>query len=544
MYRAETKIDAGGKTLDAVSVPLGLRTFEFTKDNGFLLNGKRLQIQGTCNHHDMGALGSAVNRRAIERQLEILKEMGDNALRTSHNPPAPEFLQLADEMGFVVMDESFDEWKHGKTPHGYGRFFDDWSERDLTRMIERDRNHPCVVMWSIGNEIPEQRSANGGEMAKRLSDIAHKVDSSRPTVSACNNPNDAVRTGFADALDVMGINYNIRNYERDKGRTLIGSETASALSTRGEYALVLNDKGEVEKLMPPKKRPEHQCSSYDIDAPPWGCTAETSLMAVKKAPWLAGEFVWTGFDYIGEPTPFDRPSNDKSPEAVHQWPARSSYFGIVDLAGFPKDRFYIYQSQWTDKPMVHLLPHWNWEGWEGKKIPVEAYTNADSVELFLNGKSLGEKKQDDLVRLHYEWSVPFEPGTLKAVAKKDGKQVATDEIVTAGKPAKLELKADRSTIDADGNDLSYVTVTVVDKDGHVCPNADNELTFAISGPATIAGLDNGDPINHEAFQGTQHKAFHGLALAILKAKDSAGKATLKATADGLESGSVDIKLKK
>ncbi|HEY2760942.1 MAG TPA: glycoside hydrolase family 2 TIM barrel-domain containing protein, partial [Pirellulales bacterium] len=526
-------IDEGGKTVDAVSVPLGLRTFEFTKDNGFLLNGKRLQIQGTCNHHDMGALGSAVNRRAIERQLEILKEMGDNALRTSHNPPAPEFLQLADEMGFVVMDESFDEWKHGKTPHGYGRFFDDWSERDLTRMIERDRNHPCVVMWSIGNEIPEQRSANGGEMAKRLSDIAHKVDSSRPTVSACNNPNDAVRTGFADALDVMGINYNIRNYERDKGRTLIGSETASALSTRGEYALVLNDKGEVEKLMPPKKRPEHQCSSYDIDAPPWGCTAETSLMAVKKAPWLAGEFVWTGFDYIGEPTPFDRPSNDKSPEAVHQWPARSSYFGIVDLAGFPKDRFYIYQSQWTDKPMVHLLPHWNWEGWEGKKIPVEAYTNADSVELFLNGKSLGEKKQDDLVRLHYEWSVPYEPGTLKAVAKKDGKQVATDEIVTAGKPAKLELKADRSTIDADGNDLSYVTVTVVDKDGHVCPNADNELTFAISGPATIAGLDNGDPINHEAFQGTQHKAFHGLALAILKAKDSAGKATLKATADGL-----------
>ena len=238
-------------------------------------------------------------------------------------------------------------------------------------------------------------------------------------------------------------------------------------------------------------------------------------MAVKNAPWLAGEFVWTGFDYIGEPTPFDRPNNDRSPAAVHQWPARSSYFGIVDLAGFPKDRFYIYQSQWTDKPMVHLLPHWNWEGWEGKKIPVEAYTNADSVELFLNGKSLGEKKKDDLVRLHYEWSVPYEPGTLKAVAKKDGKEVATDEVMTAGKPAKLELKADRSTISADGDDLSYVTVKVVDKDGHVCPNADNKITFAVSGPVTIAGLDNGDPINHEAFQATEHKAFHGLTLAIL-----------------------------
>jgi beta-galactosidase len=532
LYRTVTAVSEGGKETDSVTDRIGFRTIEFTSDKGFLLNGKHLPIQGTCNHHDLGALGTAFNTRAMERELQILKEMGDNGLRTSHNPPAKEFLDLADELGFVVMDESFDEWKNSKVkPYGYGRFFDDWSERDITAMIHRDRNHPSIVMWSIGNEIPEQGARNGGEMAKRLSDIAHREDPTRPTVSACNNPNSAVRTGFADALDVMGINYNIHNYDTDhtNGRKLIASETASALSSRGEYGLYLNDDGQVKI----KIRPDNQCTSYDLDKPAWGHTAETSLMALKSHPWIAGEFVWTGFDYIGEPTPYDK-----------KWPSRSSYFGIVDLAGFPKDRYYIYQAAWTDKPMVHLLPHWNWEQFAGKEIPVWAFTNGDSVELFLNGKSLGTKDAKDLVQTHFEWKVPFEPGTLKAVAKKDGKEWATDEVITAGKPAKLELKADRSAIHADGDDLSYVTARVVDKDGHVCPNADNEITFKLDGPAKIAGLDNGDATNLERFQGVNnHKAFHGLALAIIRAEETGGTAKLTASAEGLQPATVDITLK-
>jgi beta-galactosidase len=527
LYRAETTISRSGQPTDVVSDRIGFRTIEFTKDNGFLLNGKRLQIQGTCNHHDLGALGAAFNHRAMERQLQILKEMGDNALRTSHNPPAKEFLDLADELGFVVMDEAFDEWKFAKTQFGYGRFFDDWSEPDMVAMIRRDRNHPSIVMWSIGNEIPEQSSKNGGEMAKRLSEIAHREDPSRPTVSACNVPSGAVKNGFADALDVFGINYHINDYDVNKGKTMVGSETASALSTRGEYGLYLDDDGQVKI----RNRMKGQCTSYDLDRPPWGHTAQTSLLALKTHPWMAGEFVWTGFDYIGEPTPYN-------------WPARSSYFGIVDLAGFPKDRFYLYQSQWTDKPMVHLLPHWNWEQFAGKEIPVWAFTNADSVELFLNGKSQGVMEPKDLVQLHYEWKVPFEPGTLKAVAKKNGQVVATDEVVTAGPPAKLELTADRSSIAADGDDLSFVTVKVLDKDGHVCPNADNEITFALEGPATLAALENGDPTNHEPFQNTtQRKAFHGLALAIVRGQESGGTAKLTATADGLTPAATSITLK-
>jgi beta-galactosidase len=527
LYRAVTSVIDGKDTVDSVTDPLGFRTIEFTKDDGLHLNDKRVQIKGVCDHHDLGALGSAVNRRAIQRQLELLKGMGCNALRTSHNPPATELLDLADEMGFVVMDEAFDEWKHSKTKRGYGRFFDQWSESDLASMIHRDRNHPSVIMWSIGNEIYEQGVADGGKMAKRLADIAHREDPTRPVTSACNKPNDAVRTGYADALDVMGINYNIANYNRDKGRVLVASETASALSTRGEYGLYLD--GDEVKI---KVRPTQQCTSYDMDKPGWGHTAETSLTALAKHPWVAGEFVWTGFDYIGEPTPYDK--------GTGAWPSRSSYFGILDLAGFPKDRYYIYQSQWSDKPMVHILPHWNWEEFAGKEIPVWAYTNADEVELLLNGESLGSRTKKDLIGLHYEWKVPFKPGTLKAVAKKDGKVVATDEVITAGAPAKLELSADRPKIHADGDDLSFVTVRVLDKDGHVCPDADNEISFSLDGPASLAGVDNGDPTNVESFQGTKHKAFHGLALAIVRSKDAAGTATLKATAEGLAPASATI----
>ncbi len=529
LYKVVSEVSVDGEIVDSVTTPVGIRTIEFTKDNGFLLNGRRVQIHGVCDHHDLGALGSAFNYRALQRQLEVLKSFGCNAIRTSHNPPATELLDLADEMGFVVMDEPFDEWKRSKTKFGYGRFFDEWSERDIVSMLHRDRNHPSIVLWSIGNEIPEQGASNGGAMAKRLADIVRREDPTRFVTSACNNPAPAAKSGFADALDVFGINYNIPAYTAQKGHVLIASETASALSTRGEYGLIINKKGDVE--IQKQIRTISQCTSYDNLGPRWGYTAEAQLIGLKNAPWVAGEFVWTGFDYIGEPTPY-------------QWPSRSSYFGIVDLAGFPKDRFYIYQSQWTTKPMVHLLPHWNWPGFEGKAIPVQAYTNADSVELFLNGQSLGSRDFTNNKTLHLEWKVPYAPGTLKAVATKNGHVVATDEVVTAGPPAKIELVADRPSIHADGSDLSFITVKVVDKDGHVCPNADNEMSFSLNGPAVIAGLDNGDPTNHESFQGTSHKIFHGLGLVILRSQESAGKATVTAETQGLEAVALPIELVK
>jgi beta-galactosidase len=529
LYHLVTDIIAGGHT-EECETPFGIRTIEFTVNDGFHLNGKRVQIQGVCDHHDLGCLGAAVNRRAIQRQLEILKSFGVNAIRTSHYPPDPELLDLADQMGFVVMDEAFDEWKHSKTKYGYGQFFDEWSERDITSMLHRDRNHPSIVLWSIGNEIPEQGARNGGAMAERLASIVKREDPTRPITSALSNPNGAVKSGFAKALGVFGVNYNIGFYTdpRVHGKMpMIGSETSSALSSRGEYGLELDKQGNVV----PRKEFDHQVTSYDIVNPGWGHLAETSLEAIKKDSWMAGEFVWTGFDYIGEPTPYG-------------WPSRSSYFGIVDLCGFPKDRYYLYQSQWTDKPVVHILPHWNWEQFAGKDIPVWCFTNADSVELFLNGKSVGEKTwANDRKALHLEWSVPWAPGVLKAVAKKDGKVVATDEVHTAGKPAKILLKADRSEIKAADRDLSFVTVSVVDADGNVCPRAEDEIKFDVTGPGTIAGVGDGDPTDHESFQGYQHKVFNGLGLVVLQAGSDAGEIKLTASADGLDSATTMVVVK-
>jgi beta-galactosidase len=528
LYHAVSEVRVGKTLVDRYVTPFGIRTIAFTADKGFFLNGKHVKIQGVCDHHDLGCLGAAVNRRAIQRQLEILKSFGVNAIRTSHNPPAPELLELCDEMGFVVMDEAFDEWKQNKTALGYGRFFDQWSERDIVSMLHRDRNHPCIVMWSIGNEIPEQGAKNGGAMAKRLSDFCHREDPTRFVTSACSNPGGAVQSGFANALDVFGINYNTAWYDREPQRARIGSETSSALSSRGEYNLVEGKDNKLEI----KNTLNNQCTSYDLLGPGWGCTASRSLETLKDHPAFAGEFVWTGFDYIGEPTPFG-------------WPSRSSYFGIVDLCGFPKDRYYLYQSQWTSKPMVHLLPHWNWAGFEGKEIPVWCFSNGDSVELFLNGTSLGEKTfKQSPTRLHLEWKVPYAPGVLKAVARKNGTVWATDEVRTAGPPAKLVLIPDRKEIAADGQDLSFITVKVVDKDGNICPNADNKATFNVTGPATIAGVDNGDATNHESFQGNSHKTFHGLALVVIKAGREAGDVSVTATADGLASDTATLDVRR
>ena len=524
LYEVISKVSSNGKLVDNYTSVLGIRTFQFTENKGFFLNGKHVNIKGVCLHHDLGCIGSAVYYRGIERQLEIMKEMGCNAIRTSHNPPAPELLVLCDKMGFLVMDEIFDEWKRSKTDFGYGRFFDEWGIKDLQSMLYRDRNHPSIIMWSIGNEIPEQYSKEGALTAKTLADVCHQEDPTRPVTSGCNGIDKNIESGFADALDIVGVNYNTWAYSnyKDTGRKLIASETSSTVSTRGEYNLE-NQYGKIG--IDPLEN--NQCTSYDLYTVRWGTPAEESLNTIKNSPWIAGEFVWTGFDYIGEPTPFG-------------WPSRSSYFGIVDLAGFPKDRFYLYQSQWSGKPMVHILPHWNWEGYEGMEIPVWAYSNCDSVELFLNGESLGKKTWEDTDQLHLEWAVPYKPGTLKAVGKKDGKIACTEEVATAGKPHVVVLSADRTEIESGGYDLSYITVKIVDEKGNICPNAENEVIFDIKGAGSILGVDNGNPISHEDFKTNRRKAFHGLCLVVVKSAKTGGAIELTATSEGLNSDSVTI----
>jgi beta-galactosidase len=568
LYHAVNEIRINGNLTDTTTTPFGIRTMEFTKHKGFFLNGEHVQIKGVCDHHDLGCLGSVALRRGFQRQLEILKSMGCNALRTSHNPPSPELLDLCDQMGVLVMDEAFDEWKEGKRKFGYGRFFDQWSDLDITTMVDRDRNHPSVILWSIGNEINEGKlGAPGTALAtsQRLVADCHREDPSRPVTAACAAPWNDWTSGLAQALDVFGVNYHPNYYSRNDPAKIasgtpekpgdyppgqlpmIGSETASAVSSRGEYGLTLDAQGNLQRNADLKD----QVTNYGDFPIKFTNRAEGSLLAIKKSPWIAGEFVWTGFDYIGEPSPYP-------------WPARSSYYGILDLCGFPKDRYYLYKSQWSSEPVVHVLPHWTWPGFEGKPIPVVVYTNADSVELFINGQSLGvknfpadtekvlsppvssDKKADPFTQqfdpngkrepsLHLAWSVLYAPGILKAVAKKNGQVVATDEVHTAGAPAALTLTPDRSQIIANGQDLSFIKVTVLDKDGNVCPDAANEVEFKMEGAAAeLAGLGDGDPTNHEPFQGTRHKTFHGLALAVLKsAYDHTGSVTLTATSGGL-----------
>ena len=519
LYRVDATVRVGNRVVDVERSAIGVRTAEFTTDRGFLLNGTRVPIQGVCLHHDLGALGAAAFDRGIERQLQIMKSMGVNAIRTSHNPPAPALLDLADRLGFVVMDEVFDEWKQNKTRFGYGQFFDEWSERDVRDMVRRDRNHPSVVLWSIGNEILEQRNAQAGEaMATRLAGFVRAEDPTRPVTAGMNNPTQAMETGFAKPLDVIGLNYNLGVYDRVRtiGKS-VASETSSNYSSRDQYNLVLKD-GRVDVV----NQLNQHCTSYDFDFPRWGNTADTQFQALSRAPWMAGEFVWTGFDYIGEPTPF-------------RWPNRSSSFGIVNLAGFPKDRFHLYKSQWRKEPMVHILPHWTWpDEFKGKEIPVWAYTNAESVELFVNTRSLGVRTWADAKEKHLTWQVPYEPGRLRAVARTGGKVVAEDSVETTGPASRLELIADRSLLHADGQDLAFVTVRVLDGRGRLVRAGGNPLVrYRLSGAGTIAGLDDGDPTNHEPFRGAEHSAFNGLALAILRTTRTAGTITLEAASDGL-----------
>ena len=548
VYRVVTSLRDGARLLDRYVTPFGVRTIAFDKAQGFLLNGKKLKLQGVCMHHDLGALGAAVNRRAIERQLEILRGLGVNAVRTSHNPPAPELLELCDQLGLLVMDEAFDMWRRLKVPNGYGRYFDQWGETDLRDMIRRDRNHPSIVLWSIGNEVPEQSDPNGWVLARRLTDICHEEDPTRAVTAAFNQVADAIRNGLAAQVDIPGFNYAAPDYQQilhdHPDWITFGSETSSCVSSRGVYHLPIEKYQKHESL---------QLTSYDVIAPDWAYAPDVELAAQERFPQLLGEFVWTGFDYLGEPTPYWM-----APVDERDWPARSSYFGAVDLAGFPKDRYYLYKSVWTRDPMVHILPHWNWAGREGQPIPVVAYTNADEVELFLNDRSLGRKRRGAepmeipvgpnvsadgrfLTKYRLLWQVPYGSGVLRAVAFKNGAPVASDERRTAGLPARIRLIPDRTKIHADGVDLSFITVRIEDKDGNLHPTADNLVRFAVEGAGRVAAVDNGSPATIEPFQASQRKAFNGLCLLIVRSvSGNGGNIAVTATSDGLETAQTTV----
>jgi beta-galactosidase len=522
LYSVVTTVSVGGSVVDTYTTPFGIRTFAFNANTGFTLNGASMKINGTCNHHDLGALGAAVNNRATEKRLRQLKDMGVNGFRTSHNPPAPELLDMADRLGFLVMDEAFDCWDQGKNQYDYGRFFNQWSAIDIGDMVSRDGNHPSVIIWSIGNEIPDN---NNAAVAQSLISAVKAKDTTRVIGQAftSGSPGSAV----APLEDVVGLNYSPNVYDSLHSSNptwkFFGSETSSAVRSRGVYKVPAT-----QNIL---SSSDNQCSSYDNSVVSWGTSAEGSWSSVNTRAFIAGEFIWTGFDYIGEPTPYG-------------WPSKSSYFGAIDTAGFPKDIFYFYQSKWNaaGPTMVHIVPT-NWTNWTaGQSVTVFVYSNADSVELFLNDKSQGSKTMT-ATAAHLQWSVPFATGTLQAKATKGGTVVATDTVQTAGSAASLALKADRASIVADGLDLAYVEVDIVDAQGVVVPQANNTIDFAISGPGALVGLDAGDSTNHDSYKGTAHAAFNGRLMAIVQSTTIPGTVTLKATAGALAGGSVVVTTK-
>jgi len=561
LYRAETKLFEKGNLIDTYNTTFGVRTIEYGSDFGFKLNDKSTKFQGVCLHHDLGPLGTAVNRRATERQLEIMQDMGVNAIRTSHNPPSPEQVQLCDEMGLMIQIEAFDMWEKPKVENGYSKVFNEWHKQDLRDMIRAFRNSPSVVMWSIGNEILEQSDKiNGKRIANELAMICKQEDPTRPTTAGFNYYPAPIKNGLASAIDLVGWNYKPRKYseitERNPDWVIYGSETSSTVSSRGVYHLPI-EKYELHESL--------QITSYDIIGPPWAYPPDIEFESLENNPNNLGEFIWTGFDYLGEPTPFGGKDNSTNGYWNGNWPARSSYFGAVDLCGLPKDRFYLYQSQWTKDPMVHVLPHWNWEGMEGKKIPVFSYTNCDEVELFVNGKSHGKKikgidktpipinfidweggrYQGDFMspyRLH--WNVPYEAGELKVIGYIDGKKVTEKQINTAKKPAKIELVPDRNLIKSDREDMSFVTVRILDIEGNLCPNSENLVEFELKGEGEIVAVGNGNPATTELFQSNQRKAFSGQCMVYIKASSSPGEIILKAKSDGLEGADITIQSEK
>ena len=530
LYKAVSNVKVDGETVDRYETKFGIRTFRLDAKEGFFLNGRNIKFKGVNLHHGLGPFGIAFSRRAAERQLEIMKEMGCNAIRTAHNPPDPEQLDLCDEMGLLVMDETFDEWKKPKIPNGYNRLFDEWAEKDTRALLKRDRNHPSIIFWSTGNEIPELDTAEGKKNAKMFTEICREMDPTRPVTSGIHLTKKLDRE-LVDCFDALGLNYWQDRYEKIHkafpDKPLLSTESAATVSTRGEYHFPVKrvPKGYHDKSL--------QISSYDIANCGFGDLPDVEFKLQQEHRWMMGEFVWSGFDYHGEPDPYE-----------DMWPAHSSYFGIVDMCGFKKDRFYLYQSQWTDEPMIHLLPHWNWDGHEGQVTPVYCYTNCARAELFVNGRSLGKKeKRADEFRLKWD-DVVYQPGSIKAVGYDDkGKVLCEKEIRTANKPYKIELLADRKTIKADGEDLCFVTVRIVDRQGNICPLADNLVRFKIDGDGEVACVGNGNPISHESYQAEQRKAFHGLCLVVVRSTKREGDIRLTANSEGLLAGRISLKTK-
>ena len=533
LYTAVTRVYADGLLRDSVSTRFGFRALSFDKDKGFFLNGESLKLKGVCLHHDLGPLGAAVNKRAIERQLEMLKDMGCNAIRTSHNPPAVELLDLCDEMGFMVQVEAFDEWRNGKCKNGYHRFFDEWAERDLVDLIHRDRNHPCVIMWSIGNEVREQDMGNGGETARFLADIVRREDPTRPSTAGFNNHWKAIENGLADAVDLVGFNYKHFDYAKQHDEhpdyILYGSETSSSVSSRGVYKFPMKDN------WTPWYH-DYQVSGYDMDYVPWGSAPDTEFAQQDDHEFLLGEFVWTGFDYLGEPSPYGEGA-----------PSRSSYFGIIDLAGLKKDRFYLYKSVWSDEPVLHVSPHWTWPDRMGMPVPVQCYTNYPKVELFVNGVGHGIRTKDasgKFTRYRMVWEdVKYEPGEIKVVAYDESGEPCEERVVrTAGEPCRIRLTADRSRIKAGADDLAFITVEVLDKEGNLCPRDASMLFFRVEGGGRLRALCNGDATDLTSFSSNYMRTFGGKLVAVVESGTEPGEVKVIATGERLKSGTVTLKI--
>lgn len=537
LYKAVSKIYSGDTLLDTYSTRFGIRTIEYIADKGFYLNGKRRKFQGVCNHHDLGPLGAAINVAALRHQLTLLKEMGCDAIRTSHNMPAPELVELCDEMGFMMMLEPFDEWDIAKCDNGYHRFFNEWAEKDMVNMLRQYRNNPCVVMWSIGNEVPTQWSPEGYKVAKFLQDICHREDPTRPVTCGMDQVKSVLANGFAAMLDIPGLNYRAHlydeAYERLPQNIILGSETSSTVSSRGVYKFPVERKAGA-------MYDDHQSSSYDLEYCSWSNIPDIDFARAEDHEWTIGQFVWTGFDYLGEPSPYD----------TNAWPNHSSMFGIIDLASIPKDRYYLYRSVWNkEAKTLHILPHWNWEGREGEKTPVFVYTNYPSAELFINGKSYGRqtKHKNGTVENRYRlmWhDAVYQPGEVRVVAyDEQGNPVAEKTVRTAGKPHHIELVTDRSSLQADGKDLAYVTLRIVDKDGNLCPNDGRLVSFKVKGAGKYRASANGDPTCLDLFHKPEMHAFGGMLTVIVQSGEKTGEIELQATAKGIKTGTIRIPVK-
>ncbi|MCD8193280.1 MAG: DUF4982 domain-containing protein [Tannerellaceae bacterium] len=547
LYTAVSRVYQEGVLKDEYTTRFGIRSVEVIPEEGFFLNGEKVQFKGVCNHHDLGPLGAAVNDAAIRRQIRILKEMGTNAIRTSHNMPAPELVRACDEMGMMLMVESFDEWNVAKCKNGYNLYFDEWAEKDLVNLVRNYRNNPSVVMWCIGNEVPNQWMEEGNKVARFLQDICHREDPTRPVTQGMDLPDAVINNNFAAVMDVAGFNYRPHmypeNYRKLPQQIILGAETASTVSSRGVYKFPVERKAMA-------KYDDHQSSSYDVEHCDWSNLPEDDFIQHEDLPYCIGEFVWTGFDYLGEPTPY-----------YSDWPSHSSLFGIVDLAGIPKDRYYLYRSHWNrTERTLHILPHWTWPGREGEVTPVFVYTNYPSAELFINGKSQGIRTKDTSIQLEDSYTdeakasferqkryrlmwmdTKYEPGTVKVVAyDKNGNAAEEKEIHTAGKPYRIVLKADRNRIQADGKDLSFINVSVVDKNGNPCPTADHQIRFSVRGTGTYKAAANGNSASLEPFHLPEMKLFNGHLTAIVQSTETPGILFLEASAKGLKDATIEI----